>query len=329
MYNLILPHSTWSMMDSSKLNAYMTCPRKFFYEYVLGWREDTPNIHLDFGRAWHSAMEHLALHGNKPDEVPRAFELFMQEFKRTYSGNDPMAETGAKNPTSALYALERYAETYINDTFTPMHIEVPGIVPLDDEGHNLTLRMDLIGRVSFAGDKIAVMDHKTASSDNRWWREQWAMSSQMGTYIHMLYCLFPPSDVFGALINGCVIRQPPQLKKDGTPYANSLGPAFMRIPVQKTPDQMQSWLDNMLFYYKDYERQLEALDAAQPGDSVLSCFPMNPSNCVKYNRTCQFINFCSTRSNPLTLVEQFEGAPPIGFHQEYWDPTTHGETPNA
>jgi CRISPR/Cas system-associated exonuclease Cas4 (RecB family) len=52
-------HETWQVLDATKLQTYMRCPRKFFFNYVLGWKSEIPSNHLVFGSAWHMAMEVL------------------------------------------------------------------------------------------------------------------------------------------------------------------------------------------------------------------------------------------------------------------------------
>ena len=42
--------------DATALRSYMSCPRKYFYEFVEGWRGGD-NVNLDFGRMYHAALE--------------------------------------------------------------------------------------------------------------------------------------------------------------------------------------------------------------------------------------------------------------------------------
>jgi ATP-dependent helicase/DNAse subunit B len=64
---------TWEVQDATKIQAYMNCPRRYFYEYVLGWRAERKNVHLEFGNGWHVAMETLLNEGYHTDAVARAF----------------------------------------------------------------------------------------------------------------------------------------------------------------------------------------------------------------------------------------------------------------
>lgn len=61
--------------DSTSLGLLKECPRKYFYEIILGWRPATQSVHLIFGQLYHGAMErydHFAasigkLHGGLTD----------------------------------------------------------------------------------------------------------------------------------------------------------------------------------------------------------------------------------------------------------------------
>ncbi len=59
----ILQQPTFTIVDSSKLQDYMMCPRYYFYRYVLGWVPEEPNHDLIFGEAWHVSIAHLKLYG--------------------------------------------------------------------------------------------------------------------------------------------------------------------------------------------------------------------------------------------------------------------------
>jgi len=61
MINDLIPyHYTWEIQDSSKVQDAMTCMRRYFYNYILGWQSDAPNNHLVFGSAWHDAYFFMA-----------------------------------------------------------------------------------------------------------------------------------------------------------------------------------------------------------------------------------------------------------------------------
>lgn len=313
----IQPHPTWQIVDSSKLTCSMTCLRAYFYEYVLGWRVDRPNIHFIFGQSWHKAMDYLFLNGCVPENLDPAFEEFLKVYRTGYAPEDE-DESSAKTSTNARAVLAEYIQTYKGDKFVPLHVEIPGQVNITDEWA-ITLRLDLLVRDEHG--RVLVVDHKTTSVSSQTWRDQWALNIQMGTYIHAANSLFGVDEVEGALINGVVLRKPIRLKKDGEPYAGSKGPEFCRVPVTKTRDQMNVWLDIVRYRYNEIKVNEMLLDEATADTPTLQAFPMDPTACTKYNQLCPYHGFCVGRSNPLALVQQLEGGVPVGFVREYWNPT--------
>lgn len=317
--NPVKPHPTWKIHDSSKLICFMGCPRRYFYRYVLGWTPDVPNIHLEFGKAWHKAMDHLIRNGCVPGSVPGAFNEFMKVYRQSF-GPAEDEDQGPKTPDNALMALNQYVQEFgPQDRWTPIDVEIPGTVDLGND-MTLALRLDLL--VRDAQSKIVIIDHKTTTRLSQVWLAKWPMSFQLHAYLHCALCLFDATEVYGAIVNGAIFRKPPALKKDGTPYANaSKGNEFQRVVIVPTNETMQQWLETARYYYKWIMWEFEQLELADAAATTLRAFPLCPENCDARNTACPYIPFCSTRSNPLQLVEQYPEEPPVGFRREYWDPT--------
>ena len=73
---------TWKITDPTKLNCFLSCPRMYFFEYILGWRPETPNNHLVFGTAWHAAQEYLLLHDYSVQSVMDAYNVMVREYRK-------------------------------------------------------------------------------------------------------------------------------------------------------------------------------------------------------------------------------------------------------
>jgi hypothetical protein len=312
------PQPTWEIRDSSKLDTYISCHRKYFYEYILGWRLDIPAHDLWFGNCWHIAREHQLIHGY--DDIQGAYDAFMNEYRKEFS-----VETDSlyipKTPTAVLNALLKFADERRNDLVENEVVEISGkkmteisgTVPVDDK-RVLHFRMDSIMR-RLADDKIFSWDHKTTNGkyiNGSRWGEQFHLGLQNGTYTHCLYCMFPIEDVLGIefcgtgfefLLRGSANR--------GAGYHASL----RRIPAFKTPDQMNTWLWNVLDILDDIDRDMDRLSQCRDDDQVLLSFQMNPGSCQDY-RGCPYHDFCLSWQNPLQRCEE----PPLGFREEFWNP---------
>lgn len=292
-------HPSWEILDSTKITAFMTCPRMFFYEYVLGWRPADARHDLEFGEAWHKAMEHILENGYGAASRHEAMNKFLLHYRKAFS-----PETDdiyyPKSPGFAQLALDNYCVRYNDDfaRFQVLYTEVAGAVPIDNN-KEIHFRMDAILREEGRG--IYALEHKTTKMTGRMWEDQWPLAIQLGTYVHALYCLYDRDEVWGAVVNGAVF-----LKK---------GPDFVRLPIRKTEDMMNEWLFTVQHWADLLEYEFQRLEHASDSGSIMECFPMNPTNCTKY-RGCPYLDFCQTWANPLQHIDQ----PPLGYHIEWWDP---------
>lgn len=310
---------TWKILDSTKIDEYILCPRKFFYSYVLGWRMDVPAQDLIFGAAWHKAREHQLINGYF--SIKGAMEAFMAEYRAHLP-----AETDAlyvpKTPTAALNGLielmgERPRDLIENELViidgVPM-TEISGTVPID-ENRLIHYRMDSIMRRKSNG-KIFSWDHKTTSGkwihDTRWDDELY-LSIQNGTYTHCLYCMYPVEQVDGVefLKTGFEFLERSSKNRSAGYHATTRA-----IPAFKTPDQMNTWLWTINTIVDEIERDMDRLMHCQEGDPVMMAFRQNPKSCTAY-KGCPFHDFCMSWQNPLQRCHQ----PPLGYRVEWWNPS--------
>jgi hypothetical protein len=288
---------TWEVIDSTKIQNFLECPRSYFYEYVLGWRSESPNLHLEFGKAWHLAMEHLILHGYEEVYIAEAYIKLTEHYRKFFN---PMMDkvNSPKNPANALRALIQYAIEYKDDHFKTIYTEIAGTVPMDAD-RRLHFRMDSVLDI---GGEIRSREHKTGSTLSRQWTDQWSLSVQTFVYNHVLHCLFPREQVWGVEINGTFFQ-----KKENK---------FQRVPARRSLEMMQASYWNVLHQMQMIEHNMDLLMKAKPDDKVMMCFPMNPTNCTKYFG-CKFHDFCMAWANPLQRCDEI----PFGFKIEHWDPS--------
>jgi len=302
---------TWNIHDASKLNEYLECPRKYFYHYVLGWVSDKPNNDLVFGASWHKAMEYLLLNGYELRSVAEAADLFIGLYRKDFPEESDELFV-PKTPSNAIEALSIYTNEYRNDhsEFEVLYTEISGTVPLAEDVI-MHFRMDNILKKIKPEDgrSIFSLEHKTSGKGkSRQWEDQWILSEQIGTYTHVIHCLYPPEEVLGIKMNGAFFLK---TKLD-----------FARMPCYRNRESMQVWLWNTLLWIDAIRWNFDALSECNDSEDVLMAFPMNPQSCTKY-WGCAFHDFCIAWPNPLRRCDH----PPIGFKQEFWDPsaieTTH------
>lgn len=293
---MIKPSETWDIQDATKIQAYMDCPRKYFYEYVLGWRPEGANIHLEFGSAWHSAMEHLILHGYDDISILGAYEKFVNYYRQFFS---ELVEDQyhPKTPAMALKGLLEYAVTYKHDSFKPLYTEIAGTVSLNEQ-HTVTFKMDSILETK---DGVKSREHKTGSQLSRPWMDQWALKMQTGIYNHVLCCLFGPENVWGVEINGAIFSKK-EIK-------------FQRVPARRNVQGMEAWYHNTIAWLDDIASDFRKLHMCEESDNTLRCFKQNTESCTKYFG-CKYHDFCLAWANPLQHIDQV----PMGFIIDHWNP---------
>lgn len=300
-------HPAMFKWDSTKLNTLDECPRKVFYEYLLGWKVEQPDNHLYFGDCIHQAMAYLLEHDFSDDSVVAAQELFEQKYRLQFPPEtDEIFHP--KDVFNAQKAIALYATEYHRDLkdYKVLYTEISGSVPID-ANRRLYLRIDAVLQ-HLEQDFYFVQEHKTKGGDfNHVWDAEWELAFQVGTYTHALYCMFPMHKVRGVQINGLAFIK--AVKTGGRV-------AFRRVPVWRNLKQMENWLwlanDKMDRIYHELDR----LEKCSEDDALLYAFPMNDRNCTKYFRICPFHEFCLAWGNPLRHCKQ----PPLGFITEYWDP---------
>jgi len=288
---------TWDIHDATKLNTFKLCPRLYFFEYVLGWKEEAVNLHLEFGKAWHLAMRHLTINGCSSSSIAEAAAMFSNHYSEYFS-TEHEEQNAPKNMANGIHALAEYGAQYPNDRFTVLFTEVPGSVPLA-EGKTLHFKIDAVLRDEKG---IFAMEHKTGSRDSAAWRAQWQTAMQPSLYTHALRCHYGDS-VWGCMINGTLLR-----KK---------GNLHVRIPIRKSNEVMQTWMWNTINELEMLDWEFGRLSTCKISDPVMFAFPMREVNCTKWF-PCPFLPYCTSPewTNPLTKAEQ----PPSGFVVDHWNP---------
>lgn len=301
---------TWSIHDSTKLRSFATCPRLYFFEYILGWKPDVKNIHLGFGGSWHIAQEHLLLNNYSPESVQAAHDLFCAAYIEDF-GEDSEERHAPKNMANALSALIEYSVKYISeDAGSEVVImdgvpltEVAGAVLIDND-KELHFKLDSVMRDQRG---IYCREHKTGSKDSDDWRAQWTLDIQPSIYTHVLKCMFPNEYVWGIEINGAIFR-----KK---------GNFLLRIPVQKTDEVMQTFMWNIIDLMETLRWEFERLAACKKEHAVMFCFPQRTISCTRFYRVCDFHPYCHAWQNPLQRTD-----PPPGYVVSHWDPREKEKT---
>lgn len=298
------PQSTWDVLDATKINAFQRCPRYFFYEYLLGWRSNEPNLNLIFGSAWHEALEIFYRAGNfDKDTIDLAYDTLMLTYRKTYDAEDD-ERNAPKNPGMAYKALNIYAKHFRGEDAVALFVEVPGTVPILPD-RLIHFKIDTIMQ---GPDGIFNREHKTAGVDSNAYRAQWHTAIQPKIYNHALVCHYGLDKVFGTKVSVTFFRKTKPIE-------------IIEIPCRETPDMMEDWLWGMQHKVREVEANHQALSQCSPDDLIMEAFPKRETSCTMFNRPCAYLPFCTAWANPLQRCEH----PPPGMVEEHWDPRAREE----
>lgn len=330
----------WAIYDSTKIQDYMLCPRKYLFNHILGWSREHPNIDtpsargglfkkptvlikdkksvdLVFGSAWHKSMEVLlSLRGDDPGYPSTGFgEAISAFYKEWYEyfapGDEEHFKAKRKTPKRAEEMLRLYTERYCNDNFRVLDTEMGGVIEID--GVRIAFVIDAICEDPQTGD-VFVLEHKTASASLEGiYFDQWRQKMQIGVYSAVLRAMYPEKYAEGQAalyVNAANVR------------AGNKESMFRRHMFIKSPEQFDDWAATIAHYIGSIETDTNMLFEDSnliQNESVLFHFPKNTESCTKYGK-CTYIDYCEARPNPLLSIE-----PPPGFSHRLWDPIKERE----
>lgn len=292
-------------LDSSKLQTFIECPRLYFYEHLLGWKTKAPSNHLIFGSAVHEAMEHLYINGFGANEISTAYDKFITYYRQTFPESTDELFT-PKTPDRFILMLIEYVQHYADDfrKYAVVYTEVTGKVNVTEDV-TMIFKIDAILRDLTTGH-YKTLEHKTLQGYfSAMWDAGWQLGIQAGTYTHALYSLYAPDEVDGVLINGL------GFKKTKAPLFD-----FHRVPIYKTPYQMQIWLNTVTYWIERLQDDFAKLQQTTASDSAMKAFGLNPKSCTNWGRVCAYHDFCTCWPNPLQRCHTI----PMGFKEEFWMP---------
>jgi hypothetical protein len=292
-----------TVIDSSMVSAFRSCPRKAELEYFAHWKPRDESVHLHAGKAFARGLEVARLSFFESGEDPEtSIALGVGALLEAY-GTFTCPEDSAKSATRMAGALEYYFSVWPlgSDSAEPhimpsgrRGIEFSFLEPIDFP-HPVTGepilyagRFDQI--VDFAGGVFGE-DDKTTSSLGATWPKQWDMRSQFTSYCW-------GAQQGGLHLQGFLVRGVGILKTkfDSMP-AVTYRPQWMidrwyeTLLTEDLPAMVRMWESGKFRY---------SLDGA----------------CTEY-RGCMFKTPCLS-FDPAPWLE-------IGFIRRRWDPVTRLE----
>jgi len=316
------------LYDNTRLAAAKTCLRLFYFRHRRHWRKDGTGIPLVFGGAWHAAMDVVWLHLNQGESEEKTLTLAMIAFDEHWQSEGlrgmrdwTLADTEAYSPRTPGVAAEMLhcyiiARGDFIRNIELIAVEAPFAVPLTTAPNSplaigrtdkvVGLKRPLLGlRAGIWG-----IEHKTTAwykKDGGFrneWLESFSPNSQIDGYTHQLNMNY--EDARGILVDGALVHK-------------TVHDKFKFIPCDRLLEQLDSWLNETLYYIDQIEEQDAKLAVEQnpsQQEKFLRAFPKNTESCAgKYMQVCQYRDICRFNPNPEILPE-----PPMGYIEEKWEP---------
>lgn len=292
-----------TVLDSTIMAAFRSCPRKAELEFIQHWKPQTPSVHLHAGAAYASGMEAARvayyLNGHSAED---SIALGIQALL-THYGNFECPEDSPKSASRMAGALEFYFSHYRLGEDQAIPLSLPGgksgiefnfLEPIDlahpETGDPLLYsgRMDMM--CSYENMNLGE-DDKTASQLGASWPRQWDLRSQFTGYVW-------GAGRAGIKLDGFLVRGVSILKtKYDTLQAITYRPAW----------QIDRWYEQLL---RDGKRMIAAWEEGY--------YDYNLDHaCAEYGG-CQFRGICQMRDPQALLHQQFE--------RRKWDPVLRTET---
>lgn len=266
------------VVDGSFLKCVMDCPRRAYYNHVLNLQPDRPRPPLDFGGAFHKAIEWWYKSG-KPDteyEKRIACEIFRRDYD--YDGED------RRTPEIGVERLMEYMEEYKSESYDTLQVEIGFALPLfskdevEDEDLQDIVWGGRIDRIVDWDDEVMVFDTKTTSWLGSNYMKDWRMGLSLTGY------MWGAEQLYGERIRSAVIDAISTGKNPKNPFLRDITNRgaweFHEFKVT-VADVLDRWRWRMNRYYDD--------------ENPLMVFP-------KHNKRwtckfCDYVKLCKSKAS--------------------------------
>lgn len=191
-------------IDSTMRTAFTECPRRFYYEFCLGFRPSDKSQDLIAGGCFAKAIEvYLSEIHSRRSTPARAHALAFAAFSHAWGDFQPKNPANPKTFERTWAAFEAYIQKWpadedhiqpiTRDTAEPSY-EFTFALPLDEETTGLPFelhpsgspfifsgRFDALGH--YLDQKLIIRDEKTTKGIGPKWNEKWDLRGQFIGYV--------------------------------------------------------------------------------------------------------------------------------------------------
>ena len=306
--------------DNSRLSEFKLCPRKFFFHYIKHIVPSYPRPALDFGSAWHKAMDYVWMmqaEGMKGSELATgAYKEFLKDWEeRGHPLDIPLGDEKRylpRTPGTAIEMIHSYVKIRSPwlSTLKIVEAELPFAVPIDPDNPR-RFYVGRLDKVYIEGGLYVVGEHKTSSMYSieqgfqHGFTDSFDPNSQVDGYSFALKMLY------GAKTKGVCI--------DAALVHKTHHDIFKFIPISKAAGYANDWLEDANYWW-DRVDEAEKLEhyAKHASGACRTVF-----GACEYKQVCLYTKDCSA-------FMKEEGAPaPEGYKIDNWEPFSFDELQEA
>lgn len=255
------------VLDNSAVNTFASCPRQFYYQYVLHFQKPI-SAALHFGRVWHKMLDTWYTTGGDQIKAVNAgaAEWGMIEFAGDH-----------RTLPRALEAFSKYVKQFGNRAeheSTYGFVQGAPMVEIAIELQWPEIPLPYVGKIDrivvTQGDEIYINDHKTTSRMEQSFFRGFEMASQMLGYTR-LGTMMLGQPVAGVMVNAYNVT--PTGKSD----------RFERQYVALPEERVNHWAEVTL------PAQMHAIIRAHESDD----WQQNHSACSGKYGLCHYFDVCA------------------------------------
>lgn len=280
-------------MDSTAAKLLKTCPRKYFYTIVLGFREKSTPFYFAFGGAYHKFREVLTQSkGDLVLSLNAAGDYWSKGVKLT--GEPPVGSkydflTGKRLLASCKDTYEHWKKERDQGRLIVLQSELAFSVALKDGVTLIGGRADEILRW---GGKLWGRDFKTSSKMGPFYERTLEPNDQFTRYT------LAESLLCGEQVQGQLVEVLYNTKKEG--------PKLVTLTTTRTQAQLAQWEDEQIYI------NTQVLAKYREDD----IWPQHEINCP----FCPFRVICKAPNEASAMAQLKQG-----FEHKPWDFTRVGE----
>lgn len=166
-------------LDSSMISTWLSCPRKFYLEYVLGLRpKNEDRVALTYGSLWHKVLETAWR-----DSIEAALNLIEDNYD-VFKLNDDKNRTAKRMRADFIRYLKEYAK--VDGSNKILALEKPFDLLLPN-GIRYCGKIDRVFETGKSdGSKIKIMDHKSTTFFTSTYFDNLELGIQVPGYLYAL-----------------------------------------------------------------------------------------------------------------------------------------------